>query len=67
MNTDETDSETDRVVGGNISLYPQDWERIDALAQRLGMTRSAALRFIVRDWSSRSTILDAIAQAEAQP
>jgi hypothetical protein len=38
------------VVSGNITLYPQDWQVVDALAESLGLNRSSAIRMIIRKW-----------------
>jgi len=39
-----------RVKAGNVSMYPQDWAVLDAFAEDTGLSRSAALRIIVREW-----------------
>jgi len=40
----------DRVAPGNVSLYPSDWDIVDAAdTNRAG--RSATLRKIIREWN----------------
>lgn len=54
------------VVSGNVTLYPQDWQVVDALAESLGLTRSAAIRMIIRRWlESASPELQAYIEEEA--
>jgi hypothetical protein len=46
MSTDE------RAIGQNVSMYPADWELVKAEAECKGLTTSAALRMILREWQS---------------
>lgn len=54
-----------KVIAGNVTMYQEDWELIDRLAEALGLNRSAAMRIIVRDWKSRSGAPEA-ADTESQ-
>lgn len=38
------------IVAKHISMYPQDWAVVHQLAKDAGLSRSAGLRYIVRDW-----------------
>jgi hypothetical protein len=42
----------ENVVAQNVSMYPVDWALVNTEAERMGVSTSAALRFIVRDWST---------------
>jgi len=38
------------VESRNVSMYRQDWAIVEALALRMAISTSAALRIIVRQW-----------------
>lgn len=40
---------SDKSIRKSISLYPEDWEYIEAFADRFNMGRSAAVRFLIND------------------
>jgi len=43
-------SNNDPSITKGISLYPQDWAAIDAFAKDTGITRSSAIRMLIRRW-----------------
>ncbi len=45
-------STEERAIGQNVSMYPADWDLVKAEAECKGLTTSAALRMILREWQS---------------
>ena len=41
---------TQKAIGKNISLYPEDWETIARETEPLGMNTSQGVRYIIRQW-----------------
>lgn len=42
--------EYEQVQTRSVSLYPVDWATLDAIAHDNGLSTSAALRTVIRDW-----------------
>lgn len=42
--------EYEQVQTRSVSLYPADWSTLDAIARDNGLSTSAALRTVIRDW-----------------
>ena len=58
-------AQRETVVGRNVSLYPTDWQTIEA-ADLSGSGVSAALRLIVRQWKQYNLAERALAETAHQ-
>lgn len=50
----------------NVTMYPQDWSIVDALAQAKGQKTSGALRLIIREWPELKNCQQAHADLETR-
>lgn len=39
-----------RVEARNISMYPDDWQTVQGVADNVGLSVSAAMRVIIKEW-----------------
>jgi len=45
---------TEKVKVTGISMYESEWDIVDHVAEKLGMTRSHAMRFIVTSYAANN-------------
>jgi len=40
----------EKVIKKGVSLYPEDWQYLQGMATKFGISVSAAIRVTIRDW-----------------
>ena len=53
-------------IAKNISMYPEDWQIVDQEARKLGLTTSASVRYIIRQFHQISADAREIARLRTQ-
>jgi len=51
-----------KIIERKIRLAKEDWDAIDSTAERLNLSRSGALRLMIRSWKARSAVLAGLIQ-----